>query len=81
MRIKEFGMNILEQCALESKKRDHDVISAAINDFGRIGYMIESIARRGGALEIVCYPPRRKGGKEESPPCLSMDGVSETFRP
>jgi hypothetical protein len=59
-------MGEMEQCVSESKKRDHDAIVAAANDLGRMGYMIESIARSGGALSIICYPPqKREGGTEK----------------
>jgi hypothetical protein len=68
-------MGAMEKYVLASKKELHEAIVAAINDFGRIGYMIESIGRKDDALEITCYPPRTKQEAENNPG-PSMEGVS-----
>jgi hypothetical protein len=59
-------MGKIEWCLLDSYKEDHAVITAAMSDFERIGYMVSGISYKNGALEVTCRPLGKKGGKDVS---------------
>jgi hypothetical protein len=67
---------------LASKKKEHEAISAVISCLGRIGYLVNGICFKNGALEVICYPPQneeiRQGYNlnEPSGHALSFDGIS-----
>jgi hypothetical protein len=71
-------MGEMEWVRLDSRKKEHDAIIAAISDFDRAGYLVSGVRFKDGALEVVCYPPDKNDGS--SGPDLSMDGVSETLK-
>jgi hypothetical protein len=86
-------MGEMEWSLLSSYKEEHAAITAAMSDFERIGYLVSGISYKNGALEVTCQPPVEKEdedrklrealeadyGTEDSG--LSMDGVSESFKP
>jgi hypothetical protein len=90
-------MGEMERSILDARKKGHEAIVTAISDLDRMGYLVSGVSFKDGALEVICYPPAKKDGKEgahwvslgkskgygtdESSPGLSMDGVSETFTP
>jgi hypothetical protein len=59
-------MGEMERGLLDTKKKEHEAISAAISGLDWMGYLVSSVSFKDGALEIVCYPPGKEGGKEES---------------
>jgi hypothetical protein len=66
-------MGEIEWCLLNSRKKEHEAFVAAISDFKRLGYLVGGISYKNGALEVICCPPETRS--------LSMDGVSESFKP
>jgi hypothetical protein len=49
-------------CLLDSRKKEHEAIVAAVFDLDRMGYLVSGICFKNGALEVICYPP----GKEDN---------------
>jgi hypothetical protein len=86
-------MGEMEWSLLDSRKQEHEAIVTAIADLNRMGYLVSGVSFKDGALEVICYPPDKEGdkklqealeggyGTDESSPGLSVDGVSETFKP
>jgi hypothetical protein len=86
-------MGKMEWRLLDSRKKEHEAVTAVSSELGRLGYLINGIGFKNGALEIICCPPDKEDGAEKKPrealkagygidefsSGLSMDGVSETF--
>jgi hypothetical protein len=59
-------MSSMELNLLDLRRKGHEAISAALSDFDRMGYLVSNICFKNGDLEVVCRPPDKEGGKEES---------------
>jgi hypothetical protein len=51
-------MSELKCTLLDLANESHKLITNAIHDFGRMGYMVSSISHKDGGLEVLCYPPK-----------------------
>jgi hypothetical protein len=50
-------MSEMEWCILDSREKEHEAIVKVISDFERLGYLINGVCFKNGALEVLCYPP------------------------
>jgi hypothetical protein len=77
-------MREMERAMAENRRKNHEVIMAAISTFSRLGYLIESTSvRSDGYLHIDCYPPQNEEGNNGEPKPnggLSVDGISDVFK-
>jgi hypothetical protein len=58
-------MSEMERARLDSRKKEHDAIIAAISDFDRAGYLVSGVRFKDGVLEVVCYPPDKEGSNKD----------------
>jgi hypothetical protein len=85
-------MSEMERSILDSRKKEHEAIVKVVSNLNQMGFLINGVWFKNGALEVICYPPEReKGAKKKlqeaieagygtDDNALSMDGVSETFK-
>jgi hypothetical protein len=55
-------MGETEWALLDSRKKEHEAIRNIISDFDGIGYLVNGVRFKDGALEVICYPPDKKEG-------------------
>jgi hypothetical protein len=73
-------MGEMEWALMDSYQEDHAAIITAISNLEKLGYLVEGICCKDGILNITCRPHKNdKNGSGK--PAISMDGVSDTFKP
>jgi hypothetical protein len=55
-------MGEMEWCVLDGAKEGHESITAAIRDFERLGYLVQSVSYKNGILEAALRPPSKERG-------------------